>query len=229
MIKKKIMDSECGHGYREEKGNVFSLSFGRVRAAMKASPLVFTEPPLTDVQLEAIEKEEKSTYLAYKTGGMAQKGAHDIAHRVSIKALDDIANYVNEKAHGDAVIVTLGGYKPTSTTRVKAVKPNQPTGVVVGRDTAAGEMFALCDSFGTNHKYGCIVSDKLLPDGVGITDGGQLTIPAGITANIIFDLNQSRFKQFRGLVSGVIYHFYFFIVNAAGVSTLSTVVSLRCG
>jgi len=223
------MDSKCGREYRKKKGNPFSLSFGSMKTSMKNAALIFTDPPLTDIQLDAIEKEEKSTYLAYKTGGIAQKGAYNIAHRVSLKAMNDIANYVDKKAEGDAIIVELGGYKPTSTTRVSAVKPSQPTGVVVGRDIADGEMFALCDSFGKNYKYGCIVSDDFLPDGVGFSAGGQLIIPAGITSNIIFDLNQSRFKQFRGLVSGTIYHFYFFIVNAAGVSTLSSVVSLRCG
>ena len=223
------MISKCGREYRKKKGNNFTLAFGKMKSAMKGSPLVFVKPPNTDVQLEAIEKAEKETYIAFKTGGDAQKGAFEISHRASLKAMNDTADYVDETAQGDAVIVELGGYKPTSITRSKAVKPSQPTGVIVARDKADGEMLALCDSVGNNHKYGCIVSDLLLPAGVIINDGGQLKIPSGTLANIIFDLNQSRFKQFRGLVSGTMYYFYFFIINAAGVSTLSAVVPLRCG
>ena len=90
--------------------------------------------------------------------------------------MDDTADYVDETAQGDSVIVEQGGYKPTSTTRAKAVKPSQPSGVVVARDAVDGEMQALCDSVGNNHKYGCIVNELLLPAGVIINDGGVSTL-----------------------------------------------------
>jgi hypothetical protein len=223
------MNSECGREYRELIGSPYSLRFGAMRSAMKAAPLTFAKPPYTDVQLLAIETAEEGTYLAYKTGGEAQKANYDIAHKVSLKAMDDTADYVDETAQGDTDIIALGSFKPTNTSRVKAVKPVQPTGVVVKRDAADGEMLASCDSVGESHKYGCIVSDLLLPTGISINAGGQIKFPSGMLANVIIDLNQSRNKKLIGLVSGTMYYFYFYIVNAAGVSTLSAVFPLRCG
>ena len=217
------MDSECSRDYRELIGNPFALRYGRMRAAMKESPLVFDKPPYTDIQYGAFETTAKEAYLAYKTGGEAQKGPNNIAHKASLKVMDVTADYVDEKAQGDPNIIELGGYNPKSITRVKAVKPSQPTGVVVVRDIADGEMLAYCDSVGDYHKYGCILSDVPLPLGISINTGGQIKFPSGMLANVIIDLNQSRHKKFIGLVSGVVYYFYFYIVNAAGVSTLSAV------
>ena len=223
------MYSESGREYRELIGLPFSHRFGAMRTAMTASPLTFFKPPYTDIQYVAIKKTEDDTYLAFKTGGEAQKPNYEIAHKVSMKAMDDTADYVDDTAQGDPNIIALGSFKPTNTTRVRAVKPVQPTGVVVKRDIADGEMLAFCDSVGENHKYGCIVSDVLLPSGISINAGGQIKYPSGMLANVIMDLNQSRIKKFIGLVSGTMYYFYFYIVNAAGVSTLSAVVPLRCG
>jgi len=90
-------------------------------------------------------------------------------------------------------------------------------------------LLAGCESYGENFKYGCMVSDVVPPSTIFVNAAGQVYIPSGTLANLIIDLNQERKRQFMGLVSGAFYWFYFFVGNAAGVSTLSVAKGIRCG
>ena len=224
------MEAKCGLDYHEDKGDVLAMRIEGTRVGINdAPPLMFVGPPYTDTQYSAQGLLLTTTYSAYNRGGEAQKPAYETQRDASILMLDKTATFVDGVAKGNVSIIIQAAYKPVNVGRVAAVKPSQAQHVVVARDVADGEMTAECESYGLDFKYGCIVSDMLLPSDIFINAAGQVKIPGGTLATIIIDLNQERKKQFMGLTSGVVYYFYFYVVNAAGVSTLSVVKSLRCG
>ena len=55
----------------------------------------------------------------------------------------------------------------------------------------------------------------------GMESGSELT-------GFQIDLTSQREKHFTGLKPGSTYYFYYYVVNSAGVSPLSTVVSIMC-
>ena len=229
-IKSKCMEAKCGLEYHEDKGDVLAMRIEATRVGIKDAPaLMFVDPPFTDSEYSAQELALTTTYSAYQRGGEAQKGPYETQLANSILMMDTTANYVDGVAKGNVLIIAQAAYKPVNSGRVAAVKPTQAQHVVVARDVADGEMTAECESYGLDFKYGCIVSDMPLPTTIFINAAGQVKIPGGTLATLIIDLNQERKKQFMGLTSGVMYYFYFYVVNAAGVSTLSIVKSLRCG
>lgn len=223
------MSAVCGREYHEDTGDVLGARIEATKTGIAAAPLMFVTPPYTTLEYANQEEALTSTYSAYKRGGLAQRGPYDTQWAAAILMMDNTADYVNGIAKGSVTVIVQAAFKPVNDGRVAAVKPTQAQKVVITRDVADGEMKAECESYGENFKYGCIVSDMLLPSTIFINAAGQLVVPGGTLANLIFDFNQSRKKQFMGLTSRAIYYFYFYVVNAAGVSTLSVVKSLSCG
>jgi len=224
-----IMNAVCGREYHDATGDVLAARIEATKTGIAAAPLMFPLAPFTSIEYEAQEVALTTTYSAYTRGGLAQRPAYDIQLAAGILMMDTTADYVNEKANGNVSIIEQAAFKAVNSGRTAATKPSQAQKVVVTRDVADGEMKAECESYGEDFKYGCIVSDMLLPTTIFINAAGQLVIPGGTLATLILDLNQERKKQFMGLTSGAFYYFYFYVVNAAGVSTLSVVKSLRCG
>jgi len=227
--KSSIMSAVCGMEYHDDTGDVLGLRIEATKTGIFADALMFPLPPYTALEYSSQELALTTTYSAYKRGGEAQKSAYDIQLVAANLMMDNTATYVNGKANGNVSIIVQAAFKPVNDGRTAAVKPTQAQKVVVTRDVADGEMKAECESYGENFKYGCIVSDVVLPSTIFVNAAGQVSIPSGTLANLIIDLNQERKKQFMGLTSGAFYWFYFYVVNAAGVSTLSVGKSLRCG
>ena len=227
--KSSILSAVCGLEYHYATVDVLGARMEATKTGIAASPLMFVTPPYTTVEYATQEEALTSTYSAYKRGGLAQRGPYDIQWAAAILMMDNTATYVNGIAKGSVTVIVQAAFTPVDDGRTAATKPSQAQKVVVTRDVADGEMKAECESYGVNFKYGCIVSDVLLPATIFINAAGQVSIPSGTLANLIIDLNQERKKQFMGLTSGAFYYFYFYVVNAAGVSTLSVVKSLRCG
>ena len=224
------MSAVCGKEYHEDTGDVLGLRIEATRVGIKNAPaLMFPTPPFADTAYSAQELALTTTYSAFKRGGDAQKPAYITQLEAANLMMDTTADYVDGIAKGNVVIIVQAAFKPVNDGRIAALKPSKAQKVVVARDVADGEMKAECESYGENFKYGCIVSNMLLPANIFINAAGQIMIPGGTLATLIIDLNQERKKQFMGLTSGAFYYFYFYVVNAAGVSTLSAVKSLRCG
>ena len=223
------MSAVCGREYHDATGDVLAARLEATKTGIFDAALMFPLPPYTVIEYEAQELALTTTYSAYTRGGLAQRSAYDTQLAAGNLMMDHTADYVNGKANGNVSIIVQAAFKAVNDGRTSAVKPSQAQKVVVTRDVADGEMKAECESYGENFKYGCIVSDMLLPITIFINAAGQLVIPGGTLATLIIDLNQERKKQFMGLTSGAFYYFYFYVVNAAGVSTLSVVKSLRCG
>jgi len=218
----------CGFGYHNYSGSNLPIFGGGVQQGIKNNPTVFdpTKAPVTDTQFTTLISNEENTYAAYKKGGMAQKPAYLTARAALIAGLDSTAIFVDNIANGDKNIIILAGYKPTNATTGNPVKPTAPQTITVTNGVSTGELNAECETFGTNHIYGCIVSPGMpLAAGITISATGQLLIPGGQTNLIILDINTQRKKQFTGLTKGVDYYFYFYVSNAEGVSPLSVAVS----
>jgi len=220
----KVQCSLSYHQASAEHLPVFGLG---VKQGIKNNPTVFDPaktpaPPVTDTQFETLIGNDEETYAAYKKGGSAQKPAYLAARSALITALDDTAVYVDTIANGDENIITLAGYTPTYVSKNKPTVPTAPKKVTAETGDSTGEMITECETFDKNCQYGCIVSEgQPLPAGIAITADGLLFLPAGLTNRIIFNLNRERVKKFTGLTKRVDYYFYYFVINAAGVSPLS--------
>jgi len=218
---------QCSLNYHKASAEhlpVFGLG---VRQGIKNNPTVFDPaktpaPPVTDAQFETLISNDEETYAAYKKGGSAQKPAYLAARSALMAALDNTAVYVDTIANGDENIIILAGYKPTYTSKNKSTVPTAPQKVTAKQGLSTGEMITECETFGTGCHYGCIASEgQPLPSGTAITANGLLFLPAGLTNRIVFNLTGERVKKFTGLTKKVDYYFYYFVINAAGVSPLS--------
>ena len=143
-------------------------------------------------------------------------------------AINKLVPWVNSIANGDPKIIILAGFKAAYA--IAAQKPGDeaaPLNIIVKNSETSGIMIAECESFGTNHFYGCIVSEGK-PFEFTIGAAGQLKISPGVTNVIYFDLNHERSKKFMDLTPGVKYWFYFYVVSTAGVTSLSAAVVRMC-
>lgn len=169
----------------------------------------------------------------------AQKKAKDLARAAYEKVLRPFIQkwiFLNETM--DASDVEECGLKPRDTSHTPATKPLAGTATV--KPGASGELIAKCVAQAGAKYYGCIMTEGgPLPSSFEITSDGKIIPPLdnpsgagngsgeGVTGFQI-DLTSQREKHFTGLTKGKTYYFYFYLVNAAGVSPLSAPVSIVC-
>ena len=201
----------------------------------------FVASPLTQPQLQLLIDNYINKRGAYVQGGLAQKGLFLASKTALIAGLDSVADYVDVTANGDANIITLAGFVPTSPGGIAGHAPLQSAAPQLKRG-ASGEMFAEIPVVAGADNYGCIVFAGMpMPSQISLNAVGQLVVantkdanpnpiqpepPIGIVA--FFDLNKNRKKKFVGLQPHVVYYFYFYTSNASGVSPISEVSSLEC-
>jgi len=180
--------------------------------------------PVTESELDVLIAAEQQAYIAYKSGGVAQKAPYIIARKLLVSKIDLIAGYVDIVADGDAKIISIAGFEATSFGDfAKPGKPVVPKEILITQGKLSGVLHAECESFGPNHQYGCIVTEgQPLSSNVKIDDNGQLQLPPNQSYYLWNDLNHNRKKTFSGLKEGVNYYFYYYVVNNLGVSPLST-------
>lgn len=213
-----------------------------VRDGIYTNPAIFTTPPITQMDYQAIIDGFINTRAAYKNGGSAQKGPYETARDTLFITLTLLADYVDTVALGSSAIITTAGFVPTKGTASERPKPDRPTGVTL--DTGStGVLLAECDSQPYVDTYLCLLSaNEPLPASVSVNSAGQIVAlpdssPTAMASGqvafsgpaAIIDLNKSRKKVFTGLVPGVMYYVTYVAINAQGVSDLSAPVGRMCG
>ena len=228
--------AECGSEYRRMSG-LHLPGFGTgVMNGVWDHPLNFdpaspTNPiPSTRAEFLALINAAQGSYATYDAGGKSQKSDYVTDSTNLIALLDKYAIYVNKVADGNAVIIVTSGFTAIhSVPATKATIPGQAMDVTVLNGLVSGTLESECETFGTNHHYGCIVCEgNTLPAGLQILPTGILVMPAGINFRIFHNFTNSRKKEFTGLTKGVEYYFYYYVFNTAGVGALSVVVSKMC-
>lgn len=212
-----------------------------VRDGIFSNAAVFAAPPIA----EPVFSDLISTFIdkrgLYVNGGSAQEPAWNAANRALLNGLEEMADYVNEVADGDADIITLSGFEPTRAGRSESPEPTKPTGVSLKRDDdVPGRLIAECNYQQEASHFICILTEGApLPDYVTVNTHGQLVFPreepanegvggnAKIFINMI-DINQSRRKVFDNLTSLQTYYVVYIATNATGVSPMSNTVSAVC-
>jgi hypothetical protein len=214
-------------------------SFGLgVKAGYFGNNPPFTILPITAVALQGLIDDYVSKRAAYVSGGLAQKGAFMLAKAALMAALDSLAVETDKVAVGDEAIIILAGFVPTKTAG-EGTKPGQC--VVTLKRGITGELISNCAIVPGAKHYGCIMTEGApLPAGASITADGKLILtslnnpnppipnpfpqPEIISAQ--FDFSDQREKHFMNLIHDATYYFYYYAVNATGVSPLSEVVSM---
>jgi hypothetical protein len=212
-----------------------------IRDGIYGNPTEFATPPITQISLQALIDDYINKRAAYKQGGKAQKGPYLAARTALMAALDLLAGYVNELADGNADLIWLSGYAPTKANSSVVPVPGIPQLRELARG-ATRELFAECKPVNYADYYGCILIQGMpLPPFIGLNGNGQLEAIAiesdipdeykPVNGSIVaaFDLTKSRRKHFVGLLKGIDYYFYFYAVNATGVSPLSEPGVIMCG
>lgn len=233
----------CSLKYHYIKLDSIPTFAGGVRDGIYNNPTVFNTPPMLQADFQAFISEYQSKRDAYKQGGLAQKAPFLNAKENLMVAMDDMAEYVDSVALGNANTIILSGFVPTKGTASDQPDPVQPTGLQV-KQGSTGILYAECDKQDQAIGYGCIMTvGQPLPDNVVMNEVGQLIVSesgnvggegnTAISASDgmvqgTFDLNPNRKKKFVNLTPGVTYYFVFYAYNAQGVSPLSASASLMC-
>lgn len=170
----------------------------------------------------------------------AQKKAKDLARGGYEKVLRPfIQKWIYRNELMDDAAVEQCGLRPRDGSQTPSTKPTQPVVKVKRGETT--ELISSCAGIAGVKSYGCIVIEGApLPDFITINADGRVVVmdleeegsePAPGEAKItgvIADLTSQRIKKFTGLRPGRTYYFYYYAVNAAGVSLLSAPVSMVC-
>ena len=220
--------SECSFGYHFFGHSVFNDFAAVVRAGLFKNPATFppADCPVADSILEGLIITMNSDYISYENGGSDQKQTYLISKGYVMDSLNKIAPWVNKIANGDPKIIIKAGYEATYATPAQkgSTIVATPIDVKVQTGDATGLMSSECESYGTSHFYGCIVTAGKPLLNVTMDLNGQLRFPASMDYAIIHDLSHIRKKNFAGMTKGVEYYFYWYVISTGGVSQLSNAV-----
>ena len=166
----------------------------------------------------------------------AQKKAKDVARAGYSKVLRPfIQKWIYRNENMDDSDIETCGLKPRDPNHTPANIPDKP--VVKVKHGASAELISSCPAVPGAKHYGCIITEAAaIPDWLAISADGRIVIdmdsippsPGPEIKSIICDLTDQRVKHFKGMKKGATYYFYYYAVNAAGVSELSDVVVVDC-
>ena len=144
--------------------------------------------------------------------------------------LDKSANFVDGVAKGNADMITLSGFKPIHVNgRVPTQIPGEVKVIKHIKESTKGQIIVECELMGDNVHYGCIMVQGIpLLAGFSIDSSGLIIFPP-CTAKVYHSVSNQKKKSFVGLVTGVDYYIYFYVVNAAGAGPISTALIVNCG
>ena len=184
----------------------------------------FPAPPFGPAALQALLDTYTLTYNAYKRGGLDQKEEFLQAKAAVLDAMDDTAAYVDTVAKGDAVLIVNAGFEPTKTVLTPQPAPVQPSQLLVTRSKNRGEVTVECPVVANADYYGLVITEGVPLSGVTLSSGqfelGTVNYP------LLLDVTKARRKTLKDMKPGVMYYFYMYAGNAAGVSTLSDGISI---
>ena len=206
------------------------INEGVEKNAVVFDPLKTPAPPLSHALMLAFIVAFDAAFDAFDKGGIAQKPAYETAFENLMACVNKFAVYVDIIAAGDPKIIVKAGFKPTHDLPKQAtVTPGQPKEVKVFTNDVSGALDTECESFGLNcHYVGFAVAGTTFPPGMQTDAAGLLIIPDDFMAKVIMNFTNGRKKTYAGLTKGIEYYFYYIVINAAGVSSLSVVVSKMC-
>jgi hypothetical protein len=234
---KKMEIPHCSVNYHNFGFSKLLDFSGGVKLKIYANDPPFTSPPLTEMQLNTLIENFHLAHTTYKNQGKLFKAEFIAAKNALLAGLDSIAAFIEGLTGVDEEMISLGGYTPTKTTDSEATIPDQ-TAIPELERGGAGEIFAHVPPVEGAEDYGCFAfANQPMPAAFTFMNG-QIVIrpdnsptppgpqPGPLDPVFIHDVSKSRFKHFQGLKPGVTYYFYFYAVNAAGVSILSAVRSM---
>ncbi|MCG3166631.1 MAG: hypothetical protein POELPBGB_02411 [Bacteroidia bacterium] len=230
----------CRRNFRKIKIDQLDVFALIVSGGIYNNATTFPSPSMGQGTFQALIDTYMTKRSGYK-GGTVSKGDFETAKAALIQALYTLADYVDGVAQGDVNIILLSGYEPTKGSASASIPPARAENVKL-EISGPGEMSASCSVVPGAENYIAILTagqplpDNVSPNGFGqivVNDTGSAPAPGSpsnplLAAEIDFlvDFNKSRIKKFRGLTKGTVYYLYYFSINSAGVSPLSTVVSL---
>lgn len=221
--------SHCNRNYHSKPVDTLDVFALGIKAGIWGNAGTFATPPMTELVFNALIQTYLLTRAAYVQGGLAQKGFFDDAKDALLEGLDELADYVDDVADGLESTITTAGFVPTDVILTPATQPTQP--VVTVKRGLAGELLAECAKTPGAKYYGCMmVQGTPAPPGFAISPDGKIIIENSSPTALVLaiDVTQKRKKKFTGLTHDAVYYFYFYAVNAAGVSPFSEVVSMVC-
>ena len=163
---------------------------------------------------------------------VAQKTAKTLARNNYEKKLRPfIQKWIYRNELMDASDIEECGLLPHDASHTPATKPDAVT--VTVKHGQWEELISSCSSV-PKAIFGCIVTEGApLPPWLTITPDGKIVFIKGSDPvpqydSIRIDLTTQRVKHFTGLTRGSTYYFYYWVVNAAGVSPLSEPTMVVC-
>jgi len=228
--------SSCKRSYRRAGNLIVEDRAEGVKTGIYTNAATFAAPPITQAVFAANILTYTNTRKAHEQGGTAQLPAFTAARKILIDNLDVLATYVDGIAKGDAQLVKLAGFDATNDVTDIASKaintaPATPQNVTFKRiENNSGQMVAECELYGTGYRYiSFLVENNSLPAGVLVDDNGNITIPAGVTVDIVINVSLQRKKLFKGLTPGSNYTVYYVVLNTKGASGISAGKTMMCG
>ena len=206
------------HRYGTSQLDTFSAEVGN---GIYTNPTVFINPPFAPAEYDKVRAIFEAAAADYAKYGAVKKTAFVAARKKLIDVLDVQADYVDGIANGDASIIQLAGFIPSSSTPQSSSPLEKINSFIAKRTDNSGEVYVEIPSikgYGTIN-YGCIVSEGAPLSAITINDG-QITLTDN-TATVRIDFNKSRKKLFKSLTIGTTYYFYVYATNAVSVSPIS--------
>jgi len=221
----------CSREYRKGVGTIISETLLATRTGILDNEEEFPDSPITEAESKEIYTTFVNAKSYYDRGGISQETPWKTAEEAAIALLDKEADYVDDIAQGNSLIIILSGFTPTefSTGRKSNHKPRQPQHISTNKNIPEGQISCWCEAHDENDSYGCFLSEgRPLPDGFWMMSNGIFKTTPDMPV-IYHNINLQRKKLFTELKWGVKYWLYFYIVNTAGVSPLSAGVCVSCG
>ena len=216
----------CKVSYRGYSNVLLPKFCTLIEGGLYANPIVFTNPPVPLDEFKNVEDNYINAVSKYNVAPKIEKTNMLAARGKMITVLDKLAVYTDDRANGDANIITLSGFEPTKATSNKSQPIDQYNMFEVERTKNLGEALLRIETYpnGKNISYYAFgTTEATLPEGFIVN--GMINFSA--LNDGFFDLNKGRIKLFKGLTTNTTYYFYIILANAAGLSQVSTPVSIK--
>lgn len=206
------------HSFGKFKLDTFATG---VKVGVYGNPTVFVAVSITESEFIAILTHYNDATADYDTYGKTKKTAYINSKDKLMGSLDLLAGDVNKTAAGDASIIILAGFTPTSDQFQRVTVADKIESMTVKTTSVSGQIIVEATAIKKKaiSGYGLIcVSGGPLPNDV-LNNGIFNFTPTN--QQMVFDLSKPRKKVVNGLTPGVQYSVYMYATNSAGVSPLS--------
>ena len=220
---KKII---CKVSYRGFSNVLLPKFCTLIEGGLYANDNVFSTPVIPLPDFKIVEENYINAVSKYNVAPKIEKTNMLVARDKMVNVLDKLAIYVNDRANGDADIINLSGFEPTKVSQSKTQPIEQYNMFEVERTKNLGEALVKIEPYpnGKNiNYYAFVTAETSLP--AELIVNGMINFSA--LNDGYFDLNKGRVKLFKGLKTNTTYYFYILLANTAGISKISTPISLK--